>query len=77
MVFDHCLLGACSFLKGSRGGVDLGEGKGELGGVEGVETMVLLYCMREESFQLKKKNLRDSSMADIEQACLPFPLPSG
>lgn len=40
----------CSFLKRNKGGVALGERRdGGLGGVEGRETVVWIYCMREES----------------------------
>ena len=45
------LLEDCSFQKGNRGVVDLGEGGylGQLGGVQRGKTMVRMYCMREES----------------------------
>lgn len=50
VMFGCCLLETYSFLKGD-GGVD-GEkrvvGGGDLGGVEGVEAMVRIYCMREK-----------------------------
>lgn len=45
---------ACSFLKGNREGVYLGErGGGEegLGGVEGGEAAAEVYCMREEKIK--------------------------
>lgn len=46
MVFSCCLLEACSLLKGTGWGIDLGEWAGgtKLGEVE-----VGMYCMRKES----------------------------
>ena len=50
------ILEACSLLKGVVGKVDPGEkGCGEkLGGMERGETVVGIYCMREESIFIKK-----------------------
>ena len=50
-MFDCCPWKTCSFLKGNRGPVDLGEKGGEqgVGGEEGGEAVVRMYCMREES----------------------------
>lgn len=49
VMFGCYLLEACSFLKRSQGGADLRRRGGlwALGGVEGGETMVGNYCMRE------------------------------
>jgi hypothetical protein len=47
-----CLWRPAFFLKGNGLGVHLG--KVELGGVEGKETVVSMYCMREESIFNKK-----------------------
>lgn len=56
-VFSCCLLEACSFFKGNNRDVDLEE-SGEVGGLgrlDGVETVVRLYSMREEFiFNFKK-----------------------
>lgn len=48
-MFDCCLLGNCSFLKGSRGEVNLEMRQGQrwLGDMEGWNTVVGMYCMRE------------------------------
>lgn len=49
-MFGCCLLKTCSFLKGNGGGSELEErrDKGKLGEV-GVEIVVSIYCMRDES----------------------------
>jgi len=46
----------CFFLKRNREGVDLGEREiGGIGGVEGGETLIGVYCIQEECiFNLKK-----------------------
>ena len=47
-LFGCYLLEACSFLMRDRKGVDLDgrDGGEELGGVEGEETVICVYCMR-------------------------------
>ena len=53
-MFDCCHLKASSFWMGDGWEVDPGErGGGKLGGV-GEETVVRMYCMREESIFNKK-----------------------
>ena len=50
VLFDFHLLEAFSFMKKWRGSGFEGEGVlGELGGMGGGETVVRMYCMREES----------------------------
>lgn len=51
-MFGCCLVEACSFLKGSEGGVD--EGMGDLGGMVGGKTVVKIYCMREYPFTIEE-----------------------
>lgn len=51
-MFDCCLVGACSSLKESEGGVD--KGMVELGGMERRKTVVKIYCMREYLFTIKR-----------------------
>ena len=50
VVFGCCLLEACSFLEGNQCGVevDLRVNRVELGEVGGGETVVEMYCIREE-----------------------------
>lgn len=50
-VFSHCLLGTCSFLKG----VDLEQrdAGGNLGGIQGRETVVEMYYVKEDSIAYK------------------------
>lgn len=50
-LFDCFVLWACHFLKRDREEVDPGGVKrlGEVGELEGVETVVRIYCMREDS----------------------------
>lgn len=56
VVFDCCVSWACRFLKRDREEVDP-EGVrrwGKVGGLGGVETVVRIYCMREDSIFNKR-----------------------
>lgn len=55
------VLEICSFLITNRKGVDP-EGRGgveELGGIEGEETIIIIDCVRKESFSISEKNKTD------------------
>jgi hypothetical protein len=51
VLFCCNILEACSFLKEDERGMKKGEkaGRGYLGGVDGEEIIVVLYCRKEES----------------------------
>ena len=53
-MFGYHLLEDCSFQKGNKGERE-GQGEGEMAGVEGEETVVCAYPMREESIFNKKR----------------------
>ena len=57
-MFAANLLESYSFLMRNRKGVNL-EGSGEkVGGVEGQETVLRIYCMRKESIFNKRKKIK-------------------
>ena len=61
IVLGCCLLEACSFLKGNRGGRSGGRERwGQLGGVEGGKTVSRVYYMRKKAIFNKRENNSNS-----------------